>query len=233
VKLICDHLLPLAYEGLERRGIESGDAARYLSVIDKRVASGRTGAQWQAISLGGMRGQGNLSERLNALTAAMVERQKGEEPVADWPPARLVESSGWKQNFLKVEQYMSTDLFTVGEDESLDLVASVMEWKRIRHIPVEDGQHRLVGLISYRSLLKLMARGLLTQQGNQLAVSEVMNRDPVTVSPGSSTLEAIELMRQHEISCLPVVSDDHLVGVITERDLMNVAATLLEQQLKS
>jgi CBS domain-containing protein/gamma-glutamylcysteine synthetase len=233
VNLICDHLLPLAYEGLEKRGIDSADAERYLSVIDKRVVSGRTGAQWQAISLGGMRGQGNLSERLNALTAAMVERQKGEDPVAEWPPARLVESSGWKQNFLKVEQYMNTDLFTVTEDESLDLVASVMEWKRIRHIPVEDAQHRLVGLVSYRSLLKLMARGSLSRGETHLAVSEVMNPDPVTVRPDSSTLEAIELMRQHEISCLPVVSDDHLVGVITERDLMNVAATLLEQQLRS
>ena len=121
----------------------------------------------------------------------------------------------------------------VTEDESLDLVASLMEWKRIRHIPVEDVDHRLVGLISYRSLLKLMSRGLLNKPGTQHAVSEVMNRTPVTVLPGSSTLEAIELMRQHEVSCLPVVSGEHLVGIITERDLMNVAATLLEQQLKA
>ena len=233
VNLICDHLLPLAYEGLERRGVDSSDAERYLSVIDKRVSSGRTGSQWQAISLGGMRGQGNLSERLNALTAAMVERQKGEDPVSEWAPARLIESSGWKKNFLRVEQYMTTDLFTVTEDESLDLVASLMEWKRIRHIPVEDADHRLVGLISYRALLKLMSRGLLNKPGTQHAVSDVMNRTPVTVSPGSSTLEAIELMRQHEVSCLPVVAEEHLVGIITERDLMNVAATLLEQQLKA
>jgi CBS domain-containing protein len=232
VNLICDHLLPLAREGLARRGIDAADADRYLSVIDKRVSSGKTGSQWAVVSLSGMRGKGNLSERLTALTAAMVERQKGDEPVAEWSPAKLVESSGWKQNFLKVEQYMTTDLFTVSEDESLDLVASLMEWKRIRHVPVEDGQHRLVGLISYRSLLKLMARGTLRSPDGHIAVSEVMNRDPVTVGPETSTLEAIELMRQHQVSCLPVVTDDHLVGIITERDLMNVAAALLEQRLK-
>ena len=39
-------------------------------------------------------------------------------------------------------------------------------------------------------------------------------------------------MRQHKISCLPVVNDERLVGIITERDLMDVAAELLEQQLK-
>jgi gamma-glutamylcysteine synthetase len=49
VNLICDHLLPLAYEGLERRGVDSSDAERYQSVFDRRVSSGRTGAQRQAI----------------------------------------------------------------------------------------------------------------------------------------------------------------------------------------
>ena len=44
--------------------------------------------------------------------------------------------------------------------------------------------------------------------------------------------EAIRLMREHQIGCLPVVKDERLVGIITERDLMNVAAALLEQQLK-
>jgi CBS domain-containing protein len=127
---------------------------------------------------------------------------------------------------------MTTDIFTVSEDESLDLVASVMEWKRIRHIPVEDKQHRLVGLISYRALLKLMARGVLGERQKQIAVEEVMIRDPVTIAPDASTLEAIDAMRQNGISCLPVVKDDHLVGVLTERDLMNVAGELLEERLK-
>ena len=178
-----------------------------------------------------MRGQGNLSEQMSALTQAMIERQDTDAPVSDWEPARLEESGGWKPYFTRVEQYMTTDLFTVGEDESLDLVASLMEWKRIRHVPVEDRDHRLVGLISYRSLLKLMARGL-AEQRKHIAVSEVMIRKPITVSPEASTLEAIDLMRRHRISCLPVVKDERLIGVMTERDLIDVAAELLEQQLK-
>jgi len=97
---------------------------------------------------------------------------------------------------------------------------------------VEDHQHHLAGLISYRDLLKLMARGAWTREGRQVSAAEVMKREPITVSPQASTLEAIELMRQHRIGCLPVVKDGRLVGIITERDLMNVAAELLEQQLK-
>jgi CBS domain-containing protein len=54
----------------------------------------------------------------------------------------------------------------------------------------------------------------------------------VTVSPEDPTLEAIELMRQHKVSCLPVVKGERLVGILTERDLMNVAAQLIRDQLE-
>jgi CBS domain-containing protein/gamma-glutamylcysteine synthetase len=230
--LICDHLLPMARDGLEKRGIDARDVDRYLGVIDERVGGYRTGAQWMVNSLTGMRGRGTMGERLNALTAAIVSRQQTDKPVAQWDPAKLEEAGGWQRNFLLVEQYMTTDLFTVSADESLDLVASLMEWERIRHIPVEDANHRLVGLVSYRSLLALMARGQLGDRGKHISVSEIMRKDPITVSPDASTLEAIGLMIHHGVGCLPVVKDDQLAGIITERDLMNVAAELLREQLK-
>ena len=102
----------------------------------------------------------------------------------------------------------------------------------IRRHPVEDQQHNLVGIISYRTLLRLVARGRWSAEEKQVSVSEVMKRDPITVAPGASTLEAIDLMRFHKVSCLPVVGEGQLVGIITERDLMDVAAELLKQQLR-
>ncbi len=233
-RLICDHLLPLAHEGLTARKLDPADIEHYLGIIDERVRSRTTGADWITMSLADMRGHANATEQLTALTAAMVERQKTNLPVARWGRARLAEAGGWKHNFLKVEQYMTTDLFTVREDESLDLVASLMDWKKIRHVPVEDNEHRLVGLISYRSLLRLAAKGMLGKNQKEIMVTdkEVMASDPFTISPEASTLEAIEIMRRNKVSCLPVVKDERLVGIITERDLMNVAAALLEDQLK-
>ncbi len=232
IGLICDRLLPLAADALKRRGVDAADVDRLLGIIERRVGSHRTGSQWLVQSLAMMRGQGNRSEQLSALTAATVERQKGNLPVHEWEPARLEEAGGWTHTFLRVEQYMTTDLFTVHEDEPLDLVASLMEWERIRHVPVEDHQHRLVGLISYRALLRLLARGRLHKDGHHIAVTEVMKRNPVTISPEASTLEAIELMRQHRIGSLPVVKDGRLVGIITERDFMDVSAELLKQKLE-
>jgi len=46
-------------------------------------------------------------------------------------------------------------------------------------------------------------------------------------------LEALGLMRHHKVSCLPVVSEKKLVGIVSERDFLAVAYELLEEQLRS
>ncbi len=55
-----------------------------------------------------------------------------------------------------------------------------------------------------------------------------MTRDPITVPPDTPVLEAIRLMREHEVSCLPVVQDEQLVGILSERDFMPLASELLD-----
>ena len=58
-----------------------------------------------------------------------------------------------------------------------------------------------------------------------------MERNPVSVEPETPTLEAIDLMRHHRVSCLPVVTDGKLVGIVSERDFMPIAYELLEDRL--
>ena len=231
-ELILETLLPLARKGLGRRSIAEADIDRYLGVVAERVESKMTGSQWILSSLAAMKEHGTPGERLSALTAATVERQKEGKPIAKWELARLEEAGGWKQHYVKVEQFMTTDLFTVHEDEPIDLVASLMDWERIRHVPVEDHDSRLVGLISYRALIHLLAQGRAETGGQPVPVGDIMKKDPVTVSPETSSLEALELMRSHRIGSLPVVKDDRLVGIVTERDFMDIAGELLEEKLK-
>ncbi len=229
--LVLERLLPMAREGLESRGIVPADIDRYMGVVEQRVGARTCGSRWAMESLDSMREKGSQGEWLNALTAGMLTRQKTGRPVADWEPCRLEEGGDWHRNVTRVEQCMTTDLFTVQEDESLDLVASLMEWERIRHVPVEDREGCLVGLVSYRSLLRIMARGAYAEEGGRMAVSTVMHKDPISVTPDTSTLHAIELMRKQGVGCLPVVKDRRLVGMITERDFMNVASELLTRAL--
>ena len=59
-----------------------------------------------------------------------------------------------------------------------------------------------------------------------------MQTEVITVRPDTPTLEAIRLMRQHQISCLPVVEQGNkLVGIVTEHDFMSIAGQLLERFL--
>jgi CBS domain-containing protein len=191
-----------------------------------------TGAQWQLDSLAGLGDRAPMAERLSAITAATAARQRDGNPVHTWEAARLDEAGGWKQSYVTVEQCMDTDIVTVNEHEPVDLVAKLMVWNNIRHVMVEDDDNRLVGLVSQRKLLSLVGTYHPEQMDAPLPVSEVMQHDPVSVTPETSTLEAIDLMRTNGWACLPVIKNDHLVGVLTESRLMVIAGELLEQKLR-
>lgn len=229
--LLLSELIPLARHGLELGKVDAADVDRFLGVLQARVESGRSGSQWLLDSYAGTRHQGTRAERLAALVAATVEQQKTGQPVHTWEPASIEDAGGWQAHYLEVGQIMTTDLFTVRAEELVDLAASMMDWRKIRHVPVEDGQHKLVGLVTHRTILRLLARDPDTLHGQSVPVSQIMETHLITVGPETTTLEAINLMRLHKVGCLPVVEGDRLVGIVTERDFMNVAGQLLESFL--
>ncbi len=232
-ELIPDILIPVARRGLERQGVEAGDIDRYLSIVESRVVSRQTGAHWVLGSVAKMHGVGTRAERLACLTRSMIENQRSGKPVHEWPIENLMSGhESISSAFATVAQCMTTDLFTVQEDECIDLVASIMDWERLRHVPVEDGNRRLVGLVSYRSLIRSLVKRRADEYEHPIAVRSIMVPDPVTTTSDTPTLEAIRLMREHEVSCLPVVDDGRLVGMISERDYSRIAGRLLEDALR-
>jgi len=167
--------------------------------------------------------------RCQVLTQAIMRRQWTGQPVHEWTLPTPEERGAWTERFQRVAQVMSTDLFTVGPDDLVDVAASMMQWKRIRHVPVEDAQGLLVGFVSYRSLLKLVAEG---RAGQPVPVREIMQAEPVTVGPGESCLGAMRLMQEKGVACLPVVHEGRLVGIVSERDFLAVARALFEEALE-
>jgi CBS domain-containing protein len=231
-ELILKHLLPLARQGLKAHNVAPEDIDTYLGTMEERVSGCRTGAQWALDSLAGMGEQGRAVDRYRALTAAMVANQEKGNPVCSWDLAKLEDPAGDRESFRTVGQIMTTDLFTVHAEDIVDLAASMMEWEHLRHVPVEDHEGRLVGLVTHRSLMRILAQGH-SRDENPVTVAEVMEREPRTCTPETSTVEAIEIMQKHKIGCLPVVRDGQLVGVVTEHDFFEISAKLLECWLKS
>jgi CBS domain-containing protein len=221
VSLILDHLLPLARHGLIEAKIASKDIDKYLGIIEERTQCAQTGARWIMKSLPAT---GNSASKL---TSEILANQKRGEPVHRWPLIEEIDSDEWEHGYRTVGQFMSTDLFTVSPDDLIDLAASVMDWRHIRHVPVEDQEGRLVGLISHRGLLRMM----INNADKLTTVREIMIPDPVTVTPSTSSLEAMELMRTNRVGCLPVIEGDQLVGIITSYDFLEATAKLFHQHL--
>ncbi len=238
-RLLRDVLIPMADDGLRLAGVSDADRTRYLGILDARVASGQNGAEWMVSSMATMRESAATStraERLASLVGAMIRHQTDNTPVHEWPHATI--GDGRQARRLartRVEHFMSTDLYTVHEAELVDLVACLMDWQRIRHVLVEDDAHRLVGLVSHRSLLRHLvgtpiADPASSAEAREVPVREIMVRDLVTVTPETPTHEAIHLMRTKGIGALPVLRDGQLVGLITERDFIEIAGEVLERE---
>ncbi|MCA9522890.1 MAG: CBS domain-containing protein, partial [Myxococcales bacterium] len=227
-QLIRDELLPRARDGLRRSQIDEADIERYLGVIERRVETNHTGAQWIMGSIASFGDKVTRDVRDRTITAALLTRQQSGRPVHEWSLAVAEESRDWRDSYRTVGQFMTTDLFTVRPDDIVDLAASMMEWEHIRHVPVEDDDGRLVGLVSHRDLLRLVSRGTYGKSNEPHLVREIMATEPVTVGPETKTMDAVRTMRKHDVSSLPVVQQGRLLGIVTEHDLLIVAYRLLE-----
>jgi len=232
--LILNDLLPLARAGLKEADVDRNDIEKYLGIVEERVRSGQTGAQWMLDSLASLKGHkghepSDMSTRL--LTSTMLARQQEGKPVHEWKLAEASELDDWSKSYQTVGQFMSTDLFTLRPTDLVDLAASLMDWRHIRHVPVEDEDGRLVGLVTHRGLLRLLTRGSTVPDGTSMTVREIMKANPTSVSSTTHTLEAIEIMRSSGIGCLPVVDDNQLVGIVTSYDFLTATASIFKQHL--
>jgi len=60
-------------------------------------------------------------------------------------------------------------------------------------------------------------------------VEEIMIKDPICIGPEASIQEAMKLMNEHHVDCLPVVQHDELIGMITEKDFLGISHRLLNR----
>ncbi len=229
--LIQNHLIPIAREGLAARQVDPDDINRYMDVIEGRCQKHTTGARWQLRAFSALKEKVTADEATAVMTAAIVKNQEQEKPVHTWRLPTLKDLDEYRPDTLKVEEFMVTDLYTVQKEDIVELVAQMMDWNRIRYMPVEDEENRLVGLITSRLLLRHFSQQQLTDNKKKnSAVHEIMIPAPVTVTPDASILSAMETMQEKKIGCLPVVKDhtsNELVGIITEMDFLRITSRLL------
>jgi len=225
-ELMLNELVPIAREGLLKADINQADLDKYLNIIQERVAESKTGSSWIMDSFNTLIKSYPQNTALSAITRAMVERQKEQKPAHKWEKITTDEIGDGPHHYRRVDQIMSKDLYTVYEEDLIDLVPNIMKWNQVRHMLVENREGDLVGLVTLSRLGKYYSEH---KDPKPVMVKEVMVSQVITVTPDTSTLEAIQLMQDKHIGCLPVLNSHRkLVGVVTEQDLLPVAASYLK-----
>lgn len=137
---------------------------------------------------------------------------------------------------ITVEEFMTSELCTLRETDSLNDVWEIMTTKHIRHVPVTDDDGKLLGLVTQRDVLAASEPEQLRQESNpshvratDIRLSDLMIRDVSIINKTDSLRKAAMYMQAHKYGCLPVVSDDRLVGIITDSDFIDIAINLIEQ----
>jgi CBS domain-containing protein len=137
-----------------------------------------------------------------------------------------------------IQRWMRQPVITIDAGAPVREAVALMRERGIRHLPVLDPDRRLVGIVTDRDLRQVVfdvAIGRVdedTARIGDLRVREVMTWGVVTVTPTTDLREAIGVMRERRLGALPVVDEAaHVVGILTERDLLDALQALLRQRV--
>jgi len=211
---MLDHLLPLAYAGLKKMNINPNTAKTLLTVIEHRTKK-QTGAQWSIANYRKLKRTMRQDDALLSLTKCMHQNQETERPVHEWP--QVPEHPNTHEHAYQVGHIMSTRLFTVYEDDLAEIATQLMIWKDIHHVPVENKAGEITGILTWTHLQKFLKN---KPESDDLSVGEIMARNVILSHSEMPIKEAILIMKQNEVGCLPVVHNQHLIGIVTIKDII-------------
>ena len=136
-----------------------------------------------------------------------------------------------------VQDYMSPKVFTTTPGTPLEGACKIMVRNGLRRIPIVGGEadiskaaKKLLGILTSTDVIRFLnAKELFDNLNSNLAtdvleqtkISDIMAKDPITVEPTMTIGELCELFSEKNIGGVPVVKNDQVLGIITERDILN------------
>ena len=139
----------------------------------------------------------------------------------------------------RVRELMTPIVETLTVGDTLLAARKQLERGRIRHLPVVDGDERLLGLITHRHILNAwVSHGhpgfeKPDRVAADVPVEMLMEKDVLTVEPDTAAAEAARLLISYRFGCLPVVEHGKLVGIVTESDFVRFAHRFFEWEMGS
>jgi len=146
---------------------------------------------------------------------------------------------------MRAHQIMTRSVYSVLPEATILEAANIMLQRHISGLPVIDAAGKLVGIVSEGDFIRRSEIGTQRKRGRWLKfllgageaatefvhehgrkISEVMTRDPLTISEDTPLEEIVKTMENNGVKRLPVMRGDKLVGIVSRANLLQAVATL-------
>lgn len=212
-ELALDVLIPMAKKGLKKSNVSDSDSAYYLDIIEQRIKKNTTGSKWQIRSSRKLKETISAEETNILLTYNLYKNQLQNIPVHEWELA-TTSSDEETHSHNKMYKVMTKEVYVVNENDLVALIEKIMDWKNIHHLPVVNGENKIVGIIS--------ATNLAANTHPDAFVKDIMSSDVIVGYPEMTIEDAEKQMTENNVACLPILDNDYLVGIFTKNDLLKI-----------
>ena len=128
---------------------------------------------------------------------------------------------------IPVSSFMTRNVITETDDQNIQAICKVMNENSIGSLiivkrldsnnPNTSNNKEIIGIITERDIVRII--GLLQPSSLTVPIREFMSKPVITLSPNNSIKDAIQTMQLKNIRTLPVVENENLQGIITEKDI--------------
>lgn len=138
---------------------------------------------------------------------------------------------------MRIEEIMTTKVFTVEQHDLIDRVFFLINYEKIRHLPVVE-KGKVIGIVSDRDLYKALGpksnsnaiEGSIKNSELHVVntrVQNIMRRGVITTTADAMVSEVAGIMAEHKIGAVPVInSNNKLVGIVSATDILRVFSKL-------
>ncbi len=126
-----------------------------------------------------------------------------------------------------VKEVMNKKVKTVSPADSIKKAAGIMKKNKIGSVVVM-GKKGVVGILTPSDIVY---KHVANRKGRK--VSDIMTKNPVTISPNKTLEEAAKLLTEKGIEKLPVFEKKKMIGIITSNDILKIEPALFEILLEN
>ena len=205
-KLILNELIPKAAIGLARLNIDAEHIDKYLNIIKERTISRQTGSRWITDSFDELSKKASIQNSLSSITSEIIELQAADIPVHKWPISKETVVINNPSNLL-AEECMDRYIYSVYENEPINLALKINEWKKHDYIVVVNRQGKITGDITEKELKKAKKQKLSL-------VKDIMNKNVIYIQPDTKISKALKIINENNLKMLPVCENKLFIGML-------------------